>query len=110
MRLGRKSIHVLMPGIVMDRGQRVEDWSKPSRRTVAGCSVQPGEGERDFSFADGVTASYTVFCPINAGIDPRARLELPGESGQFIQVSPPERWDEGPRASHVRLRLRKRDG
>ena len=110
MRLGRKSIHVLTPGIVMDRGKPVEDWTKPTRRTVSGCSIQPGAGDVDWIRATGVVSDFIVYAPAGTQVTAKNRIELPGVIGQFLLEGPPERWEIGLRTDHVRLRLRKRDG
>lgn len=105
-----QTITELTPGVRIDRGEEFEDWSRPNRRQVKGCSIQPGEGDRDHDRADGVTAAFTVFAPAGARIDPRARIELPGVTGEFILLGEPEVWATGLRNDHVRLRLRRRDG
>lgn len=110
VRFGRKSITELTPTLIEERGEIVEDWGTPIRRTIRGCSVQPGEGDRDFERADSVTADYTVFMPARTVVDQRARYELPTTTGQFLSLGPPEVWDTGLTTDHVRLRLRRRDG
>lgn len=110
LRFASKSITELTPTLIEERGEMVEDWSTPIRRTIKRCSIQPGEGDRDFEHADGVTANYTVFMPAGTVVDRRARFEIPTTDGQFLLLGEPEVWDTGLATDHVRLRLRRRDG
>ncbi|MCT1607159.1 hypothetical protein M3B43_07430 [Nesterenkonia massiliensis] len=105
------AITIVEPGLITERGQEVEDWSSPTRRTITGCSVQPGAGARDMEHGDGVTADYTVYLPPEALVPARARVELPEQaSGQFLIQGEPERWIFGATTDHIRIRLRRRDG
>lgn len=107
--MARQSVAILSPGVTVDRGREVEDWTNPDRAVVEGCSVQPGAGERDHEHADGVVADFTVYLPPDTVVDSRARFEVPQVPGQFIQEGEPERWLMGHRLDHVRVRLRRRD-
>lgn len=102
-------VDVLTPGVTVDRGREVEDWTSPTVTRMAPASVQPGAGDRDHWHADGVTADYTVFLPPTFTVDPRARLRIPMEEGDFLQVEPPQKWIVGSSLDHLRLRLRRRD-
>lgn len=109
-RIMRQTITVLTPGTTTDRGVTVEDWTKPTRRTVSGCSIQPGAGDVDWIRATGVVSDFIVYAPAGIQVTAKNRIELPGVAGQFLLEGPPERWEIGLRTDHVRLRLRKRDG
>lgn len=109
-RILTQKITVLSPGTTTDRGVTVADWTKPTRRTVTGCSVQPGAGDVDWIRATGVMADFIVYAPADCGVTADNRIELDGVAGQFIPEGPPEHWEYGLRADHVRLRLRRRDG
>lgn len=106
----RQTVVILAPGVTLDRGEETEDWTNPTRTVVTGCSVQPGQGDRDMSFADGVTAAFTVYLPPEVSVDPRARVEVPGVEGQFLILGEPQQWLGPQRTSHVRIYLRRRDG
>lgn len=103
-------VDVLVPGVTVDRGREVPDWANSTVTRLAPASVQPGTGERDHEHADGVTADYTVFLPSTFSVDPRARVRIPFEEGDFLQVEPPQKWLVGSDLDHLRLRLRRRDG
>lgn len=106
----KQSIVLVLPSMIEERGNLVEDWSSPSRETVEGCSVQPGAGARDTEHEDAVTADYTVYLPPDAVVDRRARVELPTTDGQFILQGEPQPWIFGMSTDHVRIRLRRRNG
>lgn len=106
----KQSLSVLMPVLIEERGETVEDWSNPVATVVAGCSIQPGSGDRDFEHADGVTADFTAYLPPTAIVPRRARVELPMTDGQFIILGEPEPWIFGLSTDHVRIRLKRRDG
>lgn len=106
----RQTVTVLTPTLIEERGETVEDWSSPTSIVVAGCSVQPGSGDRDFEHADGVTADFTVYLPPSAVVPRRARIEVPVTDGQFILLGEPEPWIYGMSTDHVRIRLKRRDG
>lgn len=108
--MARQSVTILTPGVTLDRGREVPDWSNPTRTIVTGCSVQPGSGARDQEHADGVTADFTVYLPPETVVDSRARFEVPQVPGQFLQEGEPERWLMGHRLDHLRVRLTRRDG
>lgn len=91
-RFAKQSVVVLTPGVLVERGEPVDDWSPDAvtRTVVSGCSVQPGNGSRDLDHRDGVMAAYTVFAPLGTVINGRHRVELPGiASGQFILLGEP---------------------
>lgn len=105
-----QTITLLTPSLITERGESVEDWGAPVRTPVLGCSVQPGNGSRDFEHADGVTADFTVFIPPTVSVPRRARVELPVTDGDFILLGEPEPWIFGLSTDHIRIRLRRRDG
>lgn len=105
-----QTVVVLMPEEIVERGETVESWTVPTRTPIDGCSVQPGNGGRDFEHADGVVADFTVYLPETAMVPRRARVELPVTDGQFVLLGEPEPWIYGLRTDHVRIRLRRRDG
>ena len=109
-RFARQTVHWVIPGSIEERGEQVEDWSTASRVSVAGCSVQPGNGDRDFEHSDGVTADYTVYLPPDAPVHRRGRMELPTTDGEFVLEGEPEPWIFGLSTDHIRVRLRRRDG
>ena len=106
----RQSVTLLTPDLITERGETVEDWSNPSETVVPGCSVQPGNGGRDFDHADGVTADYTVYLPPTAVVPRRARVRLPTTDGDFILLGEPQPWVFGLSTDHVRILLKRRDG
>lgn len=108
----QQSVTIVTPGVIVERGREVEDWSEAavSRRTVEGCHVQPGSGSRDFEHSDGVTADFTVYLPPTVSVPRRARIELPVTDGQFILQGEPQAWIYGLSTDHVQIRLRRRDG
>lgn len=109
-RILTQKITVLTPGTTTDRGVTVPDWTKPTRRVVTRCSVQPGAGDVDWIRATGVIADFIVYAPRDCGVTANNRIELDGVAGQFILEGPPETWETGLRTDHVRLRLRRRSG
>lgn len=104
-----QTINLLAPTLIDERGEQVEDWSNPTRTPVEGCSVQPGNGDRDFEHADGVVADFTVYLPPML-VPRRARVELTVTDGDFVLLGEPEPWIFGLSTDHVRIRLRRRDG
>jgi hypothetical protein len=104
----RQSVVVRLPGVRMDRGEAVEDWSRPSDLTVSPVSIQPGSGARDHEHADGVTADFTVYFEPEVTVDPRSRLVIDG--AEYVQVAAPENWRVGHPLDHLRVRVRRRDG
>lgn len=105
----RKTITVVHPGVLIERGKEVPDWSTDAvtRTPVTGCSVQPGNGGRDLDHRDGVMAAYTVFAPPGTDIEGTCRVELPGKSGQFILLGEPMDQDHGLRVDHVMFALQR---
>lgn len=105
-----QTVTLLLPKVIEERGEEVEDWSDPDRVDVGGCSVQPAQGTRDFEHADGVTADYSVYLPPDTVIPRRCRVELPTTDGQFVLLGEPQPWIYGLSTDHWRIRLRRRDG
>lgn len=105
----RQTITVVRPGVLIERGQEVPDWSTDAvtRALVTGCSVQPGNGSRDLDHRDGVMAAYTVFSPPGTPVEGTCRIELPGKSGQFTIMGEPMDQSYGLRVDHVMFALQR---
>lgn len=105
-----QSVVMLTPGVRMDRGEAVADWSNPVSTHLAPASVQPGGGDTDHANAEGVSAEWVVYLTPDVQVDLRARFELPDMEGQFVQTQAPQVWRPGLGLDHVRVLLRRRDG
>lgn len=87
----KQNIIRIRPGVKVERGSEIPDWSAASRLTVSGCSVQPAstsltQGDRVGAVSDGMTC----YAPINADIKVGDRIEYDG--AVYAITGEPRKW------------------
>lgn len=86
---GNDTIVEVQPTWEMVRGVLTANWNNPVRVEHEGFEIRPAQGGRDFELGTGVTRMRRVYGPPNVVIDPRSRIELPAEQGQFTILDGP---------------------
>lgn len=91
-----QTIVEVQPTWVDVRGVLTADWNDPVRINHEGFEVRPGSSSgsangasRDFELGTGVSRVRKLYGPPDTVIDPRSRIELPGEDGQFTILDGP---------------------
>lgn len=86
---GNDTIIEVQPTWTEVRGNLVADWKNPTRINHDGFEVRPAQGGRDFELGVGIKRVRRVYGPPSAVIDPRSRIELPDDEGQFTILDGP---------------------
>lgn len=101
----RDTVTVKRAALVDSRGTKQLDWSDPTTKTIAGCSVQPNTSTRDF---DGrliqITEDWTLYAPPGSDIQSGDRIEWNGLTFEINGAPMPWQSPTG-RVSHIWARL-----
>ena len=96
----------IRPGVKVERGSEVPDWSNPDELVVEHCLVQPGttvlsQDGRVLGISDGLT----VCAPHDADIQAGDRIRYDGKD--YIISGDPLVWKEVDRLNHMQLNLQR---
>lgn len=86
---GNQTVVEVQPTWETVRGVTTADWKNPVRINHDGFEVRPGQGGRDFELGTGISRVRKLYGPPEVTIDPRSRIELPDDDGQFTIMDGP---------------------
>lgn len=105
-----QTVTIIRPGVKIERGSEVPDWTNTWETDVSGCSVQPASTDlsqdgRVLGVFDGMTA----YMPPGTDVREGDRIEYDGNV--YTINGAPRKWQSATgRVSHIQVNLRRWDG